>query len=104
MAVDGGLPLVLTTYQLEDDGPLVFTCLNLAKFQHDLKPAVAVFKAARLFFPNKVNDLSPYASSVNSIKAFPFFQDSVLLSNLNTELPCYLTCVADLGQDIDPLD
>lgn len=76
----------------------------LAKFQHDLKPAVNAFRAARLFWPHKVNDLSPDAGTVDSIKAFPFFQDSALLSNLKAELPHYLASAVGIGQDIDPMD
>ena len=74
------------------------------KFRNELKPVVDAFKAAQLFLPQKVNDLRPDSSSVDSLKAFPFYQDSTLLDNLKIELPCYLSSSVDLGQDIDPLD
>ena len=54
----------------------------VTKFEHELKPAVDAFKAAQLFLPNKVNDLCPDSSSVDSLKAFPFYQDSTLLDHL----------------------
>ena len=41
----------------------------LAKFQHHLD----AFKAARLLWPHKVNNLSTDAGAVDSIKYFPFF-------------------------------
>ena len=74
------------------------------KFRNKLKPVVDAFKAAQLFLPHKVNDLRPDSSSVDSLKAFPFYQDNTLLDNLKVELPCYLSSAVDLGQDIDPLD
>ena len=74
------------------------------KFRNELKPVVDAFKAAQLFLPHKVNYLRPDSSSVDSLKAFPFYQDNTLLDNLKVELPCYLSSAVDLGQDIDPLD
>jgi hypothetical protein len=76
----------------------------VSKFEHELKPVVDAFKAAQLFWPHKVNDLSPDSSSVDSLKAFPFYQDSTLFNHLKVELPCYLSTSADLGQHVDPLD
>ena len=70
----------------------------LTKFQVDLKPAVDAFKAARLFWPQKINDLNPDSEAIDSLRAFPFLQDQVLLSNLKAELPHYLVST------VDPLD
>ena len=77
----------------------------VTKFEHELKPSVDAFKAAQLFLlPNKVNDLCPDSSSVDSLKAFPFYQNSTHLDHLKAELPCYLSSSVDLGEDVDPLD
>ena len=151
--VDGGLPFVQATYNLEGDGPMVLHCFkelstvnwaiqvanfpnlnriaqslaqeNLtveqqmvgygitcikpahdyfsSKFNGDLKPALAAFKAAQLFCPHEVHDSKPNASLVEIVKAFPFLNDTVI-DNLKAELPKYLAAVEDLAPDIDPLD
>ena len=67
------------------------------KFKVDLKPAVDAFKAARLFWPQKINDLNPDSEAIDSLRAFPFLQDQVLLSNLKAKLPHYLASTVDLG-------
>ena len=74
------------------------------KFKVDLKPAVDAFKAARLFWPQKINDLNPDSEAIDSLRAFPFLQDQVLLSNLKAELPHYLASTVDLAVNVDPLD
>ena len=48
-----------------------------AKFSQDLESAKA-FNAARLFVPQKVNDMKPDANTINSLAAFPFFTSSTL--------------------------
>ena len=69
-----------------------------------LKNIVDAFKAAQLFLPQKVNDLCPDSSSVDSLKAIPIFQDTNVLDSLKAELPSYLSSAVDLGSDVDPLD
>lgn len=63
------------------------------------------FKAARFFWPQKINDLKPDAEAIDSLKAFPFLQDEALLSNLK---PSYHTILpysaVDLAVNVDPLD
>ena len=76
----------------------------VAKFRHELKNIVDAFKAAQLFLPQKVNDLCPDSSSVDSLKAIPIFQDTNVLDSLKAELPSYLSSAVDLGSDVDPLD
>jgi hypothetical protein len=69
-------------------------CVKLAsaiKFGQEIKPVVDAFKAAQLLWPHKVNYLSPDSSSVESFKAFHFYQDNTLLNRLKAELPCYLS-------------
>ena len=51
----------------------------LTKFQIDLKPAVDAFKAARYFWPFKINDLKPDAEAIDSVKAFPFLKMKLCL-------------------------
>ncbi len=65
-------------------------------FHCDLQPAVAAFKAARLFCPHKVIDLHPDTSAVDSVAAFPL-RDNGLIANLKAELPQYLASDAELG-------
>ena len=61
------------------------------------------FKAARLFVPQKVNDMKPDANTINSLAAFPFFTSSTL-SNLKSELPVYLVKAADISADTCVVD
>ena len=64
---------------------------------------MAAFKAARLFLPQKVRELNPDATVVDSLQAFPFFTPSVL-ADLKSELPSYLAKAADVAADFDPLE
>ena len=56
--------------------------------------SMAVFKAARLFSPQKAAELQP--------DAMPFL-DAATLQDLKRKLPVYLAKVADISPDYDPL-
>ena len=60
------------------------------------------FKAAHYFSPQKVHEIQPTASSIDCLKAFPFF-DSKDLEGLKGELPTYLAKAADVDSSIDPM-
>ena len=66
--------------------------------QHPLE----AFKAARYFSPQKVHEIQPTASSIDCLKAFPFF-DSKDLEGLKGELPTYLAKPANMDSSIDPM-
>ena len=70
----------------------------LDKFSQELSGSVAAFKAARLFLPQKVVELKPDATAVDSLKAFPFLNMASILANLKSELPSYLAKAADIVQ------
>ena len=42
------------------------------KFTNDLRKQLEIFKAARLFVPHKVVQLSPDAATIDSLRLFPF--------------------------------
>ena len=51
-----------------------------------LKPALAIFKAARLFNPQKIAEMSVTAESLDALQVVPVF-DSEMIGNLKEELP-----------------
>ena len=67
-----------------------------------LKPALAIFKAARLFNPQKIAEMSVTAESLDALQVVPFF-DSEMIGNLKEELPSYLSKATDLSPDHNPL-
>ena len=75
----------------------------LDKFSQELSGNIAVFKAARLFLPQKVVKLKPDAAAVDSLQAFPFLNTASILANLKSELPSYLAKAADIDAEIDSL-
>lgn len=75
----------------------------LDKFSQRLRGSVAAIKTAYLFLPDKLIELRPDAVSVDSLLAFPFFEESVL-ADLKSELPSYLAKAADIDASFDPLD
>lgn len=60
------------------------------------------FKSARLFNPGKVTELKPTAATVDSLKAFPLFKDSLVLSALKSELPAYIAAADGVPRELDP--
>jgi len=67
-----------------------------------LKPALAIFKAARLFNPQKISEMSVTAKSLDALQVVPFF-DTEIIGNLKEELPSYLAKASDLSPDHNPL-
>ena len=71
------------------------------KFTTDLCKQVEVFKAARLFMPRKVVQLSPDAATIDSLQVFPFL--APLLPALKSELLTYLALASGISTEVDPL-
>ena len=67
------------------------------------KDALKAFKAARLFSPQKLQDVQPNAKAVDALNAFPFFS-SFEIDELKQELPTYLAKVIDLSPETQCLD
>ena len=59
-------------------------------FTGESSSQLEAFKVARFFVPHKVVQMCPDASSVDSLKAFPFLRSDTLIANLKSELPAYL--------------
>ena len=68
-----------------------------------MKIPLAAFKAARMFSPQKVHEIQPDCAAVDSLSAFPFFDQSSL-DDLKVELPSYLAAVEDISPTYDPLE
>ena len=70
-------------------------CVQLAldyfKNQMDIKvnEALNVFKAARLFSPQKADSMQPSALDIECLSAFPFFDDDFIMK-LKSELPTFI--------------
>ena len=69
-----------------------------------LKTALDAFKAARLFSPQKINEMKPDFSVVDSLSVFPFLNDPSVIANLKLELRLYVTKTADINSDFCPLE
>ena len=67
-----------------------------------LQSCIKAFQAARLFSPSKVHEINPSANEVDSLKAFPFFND-ISMIGLKEELPTYLSKAIDVSADYDPI-
>ena len=61
-----------------------------------------IFKAARVFNPQKAVEMQSSATSLDCLVVIPFL-DAVMLQNIKAELPIYLTKAADISPDYDPL-
>jgi hypothetical protein len=72
--------------------------------QSSLKSSLLVFKAARLFSPQKANLMQPNTAAVDDLAAFPFLNTQTILDDLKAELPLYLAKAADVDSSIDTLD
>ena len=68
-------------------------------FTGELSSQLEAFKAARLFVPHKVVHMCPDASSVDSLRAFPFLKSDILIANLKT----YLGRASNVAAEVDPL-
>ena len=68
-----------------------------------LKENISIFKAVRIFNPQKVAMLKPDVSHINALQIIPFFKNEEL-EKLKAELPSYLAKVDDISDDFDPLE
>ena len=64
---------------------------------------LSVFKAARYFSSQKINDIHPDAGAIYSLKVFPFLDSKAILDGLNEELQSYLAKVFDIHSTVDIL-
>ena len=69
------------------------------RFTGTLGSTVAAFKAAHLLVPQKVVLLQPVASTVESLRLFPFLGN--LIEEMKTELPAYLAAATDVESESD---
>ena len=67
-----------------------------------LQCPLAAFKAARFFSPQKMYDMQPNASCIDSLKLFPFYKTEEI-ERLKAELPLYLARASDVDTAINPL-
>ena len=66
-----------------------------------LNSKVKIFRAARLFSPQKVCSLRPVANDINAVAAISFLNDAAVIRDLNNELPRYLAKADGIGPDVD---
>jgi len=85
---------------------LLWTTLIKGLLDSSLKETILVFKAVRIFNPQKVAMLKPDISHVNALQIVPFFKNEELdlLEPLKAELPSYLSKADDISGDLDPLE
>ena len=60
------------------------------------------FKAAHFFYPQKAHEMQPTALCIDFLTVFPFFCTEEI-ETLKSELPLYLSKVANLDSSIGPL-
>ena len=68
-----------------------------------LQVPLSAFKAARLFSPQKVQEMNPDCTAVHTWSVFPFL-DPVTLGNLKQELPQYIAATEDISPTYSPLE
>ena len=68
-----------------------------------MKSLLAVFKAAWLLSPVKIQEMQPDCAAVDSLLALPFL-DANILGNLKSELPQYVAAVEDPCATYSPLE
>ena len=73
------------------------------RFRGQLSTTLAAFKAARLFLPQKIGNMQPLASEVDSLQILPFLRNMALLTSMKSELPMYLSRASDVALNVDPL-
>ena len=66
------------------------------------KNTLACFKAAHFFLPDKVQEMRPSNSDIDTLEAFPFLRGCV--DGLKSELPAYIAASEDVDPDYDPMD
>lgn len=67
-----------------------------------MKVPMAAFKAARLFSPQKANEIQPSSADLDCLDVFPFFSGEVM-DGLKEELPLYLAKSEDTDEQICPV-
>lgn len=70
----------------------------------NLRDALAVFKAARLFSPHKLKVMQPVATSVDSLALFQFLNQDEILTGLKEELPAYIAKCSDVSPEISAVE
>lgn len=92
--IDGGRSFFTTTYNLEGDGPLIFTCYQhltaLAQVNIQFYDIIQAFRGARLCCPVQIQGLQPTIESLELLRKFPFLDDDAIINGLAEELPNYL--------------
>ena len=66
-----------------------------------MKPALEVFKAARLFSPFRLNEINLSVASIDAFTAFPFLIPEI--TTLKQELHLYQAAAQDVDCSHDPL-
>ena len=64
---------------------------------------LSAFKAARLFSPQKLQEMKPDITVLDTLTIFPFISVADLVQ-MKDEYPKYLAAVEDISPDYDPLD
>ena len=71
-------------------------------FSDSFKPAMDIFKVARLLSPHKVVHIQPDADALHSLGILPFLS-ATTIAKLKEELPSYLAKAADISPELSPL-
>ena len=74
------------------------------KMTGELKDLVAAFKAAKLFWPQRMVEMCPTAVAVDSLQVLPFINKPGIIDGLKEELPQYLAIASDVSNEIEPVD
>ena len=72
-----------------------------SKFSNELSTSLSVFKAARVFAPSKVKEMTPDISIVNSLSEITFLNNKTTLNNLKSEFPQYIALSEDTSPEVD---
>ena len=75
----------------------------IGRMTGELKDQVAAFEAAKLFWPQRVVEISPTVPVLDNLRVFPFLNAAVI-EGLKEELPQYLALAADASSEFSPLD
>ena len=72
-----------------------------SKFSNELSTSLSVFKAARVFAPSKVKEMTPDISIVNSLSEITSLNNKTTLNNLKSEFPQYIALSEDTSPEVD---
>ena len=59
---------------------------------------------SKLFCPSKAQEMQPLPNDIDALQAFSFLRHNSVLSDLKVELPTYRAKVADVSDEIDPVE